>query len=83
MLREWEPDLILLDLMMPVMDGRTFRSEQRRHGHAVDVPLVILSAARDASAQAEQLGATTVVHKPFEITTILDVAARILQQQSS
>jgi CheY-like chemotaxis protein len=72
------PCVILLDLMMPVMDGRTFRAEQHHCGVAVDVPLVILSAARDASEQAEQLGAATVIHKPFEITTVLDLATRIL-----
>src|SRR5437588_248629 len=65
-LQEWQPDLILLDLMMPVMDAQAFRAQQRRCGAAADVPLVILSAARDASAEAEQLGATTIVQKPFE-----------------
>jgi len=82
-LRGWQPHLILLDLMMPVMDGRTFRAEQRRRGVAVDVPLVVLSAARDASAQAEQFGAITVIQKPFDITTILEVASRILNPSAT
>lgn len=38
------PQLILLDLMMPTMDGFTFRSHQRQHPRLRDIPVVLLSA---------------------------------------
>jgi CheY-like chemotaxis protein len=45
-LATWRPDVILLDLMMPGLDGRAFRAEQRARGLAADAPLVVLSASR-------------------------------------
>lgn len=44
---EHRPALILLDLMMPVMDGRQFREAQRRDPALADVPVVLLSADVD------------------------------------
>src|SRR4051794_23983356 len=51
LLREWRPDLILLDLMMPVMDGWAFRTEQRLIPNMADVPVIVLSATRDLPAK--------------------------------
>lgn len=57
------PDAVILDLEMPVMDGRTCFRELRSRG--VDVPVVIVSAfgAREA---ANELGAQASMDKPFE-----------------
>lgn len=70
-LRDWRPDVILLDLMMPVMDGWTFRQEQRRLENAADVPVIVLSGARDARASAEQVGAVAAIAKPFDLDVLL------------
>jgi CheY-like chemotaxis protein len=43
-LRERVPDLIMLDLLMPTMDGTTFLRLMRRHADWVDIPVVIMSA---------------------------------------
>jgi CheY-like chemotaxis protein len=75
----WQPDLILLDLMMPLMDGGAFRAEQRRLGLAPDAPLIVLSAGRGARAQGDQLGAAAVITKPFELETVLAAINRVLQ----
>ena len=56
----WRPDVIVLDLMMPVMDGWAFRAEQRARGLGAHVPVVVLSASRHAHASAEQLGAAAL-----------------------
>jgi two-component system chemotaxis response regulator CheY len=75
-LRERRPDLIVLDLMMPVMDGWRFRAEQRQLADCSDVPVVVLSAVRDLGEQANRLDAAGAIHKPFE----LDVALRTIER---
>ena len=70
-LRDWKPDLIVLDLMMPEMDGWTFRAEQRKLADASDVPVVILSAARDLRARAATLDPVSILGKPFDLDELL------------
>ena len=47
LLREWRRDLIILDLLIPDMDGRTFHLARRKLPGAADVPVLVLSAAGD------------------------------------
>jgi CheY-like chemotaxis protein len=49
------PCLILLDLMMPVMDGATFRTEQLKNPQWATIPVVLMSAYRDVADQASSL----------------------------
>src|SRR5205823_2874824 len=57
LLDHWRPDVIVLDLMMPVMDGRAFRAAQQRLPDTVArVPVVVLSGMREARATADELG---------------------------
>jgi CheY-like chemotaxis protein len=49
------PCLILLDLMMPVMDGREFREEQLKHAGWATIPVIVVSAYGDVEAQARAL----------------------------
>ena len=58
-----QPDVIVLDLEMPVMDGRTFFHRLRERG--IDVPVLILSAYEARKAQRE-LRAEASVQKPFD-----------------
>lgn len=68
------PDLILLDLMMPVLDGQGFLRE-RPAGYA-NIPVVVFTAS---SAHPVDLpGVRTVLHKPSGLDRILAVAAREL-----
>jgi CheY-like chemotaxis protein len=66
-----EPALILLDLMMPVMSGWQFRSEQLRDPALAGIPVVVMSALEDLEVPAEGH-----VGKPFEIEALLDVVSR-------
>jgi CheY-like chemotaxis protein len=67
----WRPDLILLDLMMPVMDGWAFRAQQRQLASVADVPVIVLSATRDLPAKAEQLEPAYLFSKPFDLDELL------------
>jgi two-component system, chemotaxis family, chemotaxis protein CheY len=78
-LRGWLPRLILLDLMMPVMDGWAFRAAQRQlAGEAAQVPVIVLSGAREARARAAELGAVEALSKPFDLGQVLAAVERCI-----
>jgi CheY-like chemotaxis protein len=64
---EEKPDLILLDLMLPVLDGYQFREEQIRDPAISDIPVVVVSVADIDSS----LDASGHVHKPFQAEELL------------
>ena len=68
------PDVILLDMRMPVMDGWTF-AERYRQTPPPHVPIIVLTAAVDARQSAAQIGAAAALGKPFAIEDLLDVLA--------
>lgn len=70
-LAAWLPDVILLDLMLPGMDARAFRAEQRSRGLALAVPLVIMSASREVPVVAAELGACATLSKPFNLDALI------------
>jgi CheY-like chemotaxis protein len=67
---ERRPDLILLDLMMPVMDGLTFAHKLRDRRVEPEIPVVVVSA--DGNPQkAASIGARGFLAKPFDIEALL------------
>ena len=69
------PGLILLDLMMPVMDGRGFREEQLRHPAWAAIPVIVVSAYGDADAQAHAL-ALEYMRKPLALRPLIAAVQR-------
>ena len=69
------PCLILLDLMMPVMDGQTFRNEQRADPRIAAIPVVVISAYRDVEKYASELAAE-YLPKPVRLDTLIETARR-------
>jgi CheY-like chemotaxis protein len=67
------PDLILLDLMMPIMDGWQFRSAQRKDPSLAAIPVVLLTAMPEAQRRAEQLQALVCVEKPVHVPELIDI----------
>ncbi len=72
MAREHTPDLILLDLMMPVMDGRATLVELRRDPETHRIPVILLTANRNRKELDElrRLGARAILSKPFDPRTL-------------
>ena len=63
-----QPCVIVLDLMMPGMDGLTFLAERQKRSLGERIPVVCVSAAgRDMMSMAERLGAKDCVSKPIEL----------------
>jgi CheY-like chemotaxis protein len=71
------PSLVLLDLMMPVMDGWQFLAERRRDAGLAAVPVVVFTAAGGIDAAAVRaLGAEGVLHKPADVGDVLAAVRR-------
>jgi len=63
------PSLVLLDMRMPVLDGWGVARVLNERG--VNVPIVVLTAAKDAQKWAAEIGAAGHLAKPFEATDLL------------
>ena len=70
------PRLILLDLMMPVMDGREFLNRARQRPQLAEIPVVIISSGRDVQREAQTLGTAGYLAKPIELEHLLDNVRR-------
>lgn len=72
------PDLIILDKLMPEMDGTSFAREYRARPGA-HAPILALCAARDAEAWAKLVGAAGWASKPFDVARLLSEVTRVLE----
>jgi CheY-like chemotaxis protein len=71
------PSAILLDLMMPVMDGFAFRAEQRSDPALAPIPVIVVSAGRSLERDACALGAAARIEKPARVEDLLATIARV------
>ena len=71
---EDDPQLILLDLMMPVMNGWQFREEQLRDDRLRDIPVVVMTASR--ALEEESLTAREILHKPIGLGELISAVER-------
>lgn len=62
------PCLIVLDVMMPVLDGEQFRREQSGDPNLAAIPVIVVSAA----TFAEKVNAAQHIRKPFEVQELLE-----------
>lgn len=71
LLDAWRPDLIVLDLMMPRMDGWHFREVQCQRPVLRDIPVLVLSASRRLEASLTTLAPAAALPKPFDLDELL------------
>ena len=72
------PGVILLDMRMPVMNGWEFAREYHTRYGGEAAPIVVVTAAENARARAEEIGADGWLEKPFEIEDVLRMVARFV-----
>ena len=70
------PQLILLDLMMPVMDGFQFRDEQTKDSRFSKIPVFIMSADTNIQTKKIKTAATQAFKKPVDIDQLLEATRR-------
>ncbi len=74
---EERPDLILLDLMMPVMDGQEMLRRLKEDSALRSIPVVVMSAGRVSKSE---LQGSHFLAKPFELDDLLDTVAAELNK---
>jgi CheY-like chemotaxis protein len=77
----WGPDVILLDYMMPDMDGPTTFNRLRKNPPTRETPVIFITAKsmQDDVAMLKDLGAAGVISKPFDPTTLASDIKSLLQ----
>jgi two-component system chemotaxis response regulator CheY len=70
------PCLILLDLMMPRMDGKAFRLEQLQHPELASIPVVVISAFKDVAQTLQEMKVADLLKKPFKLQELIGLARR-------
>jgi CheY-like chemotaxis protein len=70
------PDLMLLDLMMPVMDGFEFRVQQLQDPEIADIPVIVFSGGGDLDRKAGLLAPDAWVAKPVDVPRFLELVRR-------
>jgi DNA-binding response OmpR family regulator len=74
------PDVILLDMNMPVMDGWEFCQQLRRADADLDtIPIIVMTAARDAAARSNEVGAQGYLGKPFDLDHLFQTIETVLK----
>jgi two-component system response regulator MprA len=74
--RNADPCLVLLDLWMPVMSGMEMRAQMVQDPRLAALPLVVVTAAGDGKAQAEEMGAIGYLRKPLDLRDLLETVER-------
>lgn len=78
MAHQYAPKLILLDLMMPEMNGWQVVAELRSSPLTRSIPILLLSARRDTELMANNLGVNSYLEKPFDLDELLMRVRHIL-----
>jgi CheY-like chemotaxis protein len=80
--KEIKPDLILLDLIMPIMDGYVVAKKLKDDPETKHIPIIILTASQreDLKTRCRELGVASFIMKPFETSDLLMMVKAILKE---
>jgi DNA-binding response OmpR family regulator len=76
-----QPDLILLDVRLPDIDGLTLYQEVRGHAELVAVPVLFITANTDLVSRARLAGQYVALRKPFELDALTDIVSTLLKKE--
>jgi CheY-like chemotaxis protein len=78
----WRPDLILLDLTMPVMDGWRFCEVHQERPEIADIPIALMSAAHNVQSRPLPCVPAAIIQKPFDLDAMLRNVAQVLARRT-
>lgn len=73
-----KPDLLLLDIWMSGIDGRTICAKLKADEKTKDIPIIMISANKDTQGIAKEAGANDFLTKPFQMDDLLEKVAKYL-----
>lgn len=73
-----KPDLILLDLMMPIMDGFQFYQAQQADPQLSNIPVVVMTAGGNVEAKVQSLGVQAYFRKPLDVDRLFATIERLV-----
>ena len=79
LMRRFRPSAIVLDLMMPVMNGWQFLEQCRGDAECSDTPILVISAYSKLPQEAAKLGVKACIAKPFDLEVLLGAVDRIVR----
>lgn len=77
LMQEWVPAVVVLDLMMPRLDGTGFTELMRLNPRYASVRILLVTAAYGAEQAAEQIGAQAHLSKPFELDHLVAMVGQL------
>ena len=79
----WQPDLLILDLMTPVMDAFEFRRHQLARGLAREARVLVVSAMHDLDGAATRIDADAWLAKPFGLSEVIQLVHRLIREPTT
>lgn len=79
LIAEQRPDILLLDLWMPVLSGDLILKQLREQDKTSDLPVIVISASRDGKQIAMENGATDFLAKPFDLDELLRRISQLIE----
>jgi len=80
MARDWKPDLILMDIMLPGVDGGTLIARLRQEAETAQLPIIAMSASRTLRDRTSELEADALLSKPFDVDALLVQVGFLLER---
>jgi DNA-binding response OmpR family regulator len=81
--RDWKPDLILMDIMLPGVDGGTLIARLRQEAETAELPIIAMSASRTLRDRTAELQADALLSKPFDVDALLVQVQFLLSRERS
>ena len=75
-LAEWPPDLIMVDFMMPIMDGPAMLGALKSSPDTAQIPVVLMSSLPEETVTERCTGYAVFLRKPFRIASVLQAIAK-------
>lgn len=79
-----KPDIIILDIMMPRMSGWDVLKQIKSNNDTEHIPVLMLSvkADRDEKEKSRNLGADTIMRKPFQSEELIEAVTKIIEEKN-